>query len=328
MNDLAIKSFIQKPYNQHRVEFWGATTIFGLALLSLVIADSPNRGMFDEAGISFHYYKHYFFPQLVRYTLLYLAFLLLNFVVVPRLIRKEGLALNILLIVLTFLVLGTGLGILDTYYRGYLFSRCTTVEQTFDSIFQDSYRYAFWLLLMFGLYSLIKFSGLYLLANSDDIQAKYRMITRDGLVAFVLWMVSIFLLLMVDADGELVVYWGALSLCGIALYCYSFYSLLPQSLNRKRPFWSYVLRAALVLALSFLPVAFLVLLLMNDGESAIGFSLFNVAFHLLITVPLSWLLFRRHVKGKEELFVLKKELGRSEANLDFLRSLFSCKAVP
>ncbi|GAA4431347.1 hypothetical protein GCM10023188_18790 [Pontibacter saemangeumensis] len=320
MHDLALKNFIEKPYEQHKVEFWAATAIFVFAVFSLSTADLPNEALFEEAGIPFHYYKHYFVPQLMRYALLYLAFLLLNFVVAPRLMRKERLFLNVLLILLTFLAMGSVIGVLDTYSKGYLFREYRTVQQTYDFLFQGSFHRAFWLLLMFGLYWVIKSSGLYLLSNSADIQERYRMITRDGLVAFVLWMVSMFLLLMVNADGELVVFWGVLSLCGIALYCYSFHSLLPKALSRKHPFRDYALRSALLLALSFLPVAVLVLLLTHQEDSAFGFSVFNVAFQLLITVPLSWVLFKRHLKGDQELRVLKKELGRSNANLDFLRS--------
>jgi hypothetical protein len=50
-----------------------------------------------------------------------------------------------------------------------------------------------------------------------------------------------------------------------------------------------------------------------------GFSvgLFNSVIQLLITAPLSWVLFKRKMKGNEEIYVLKKELGRSNANLDF-----------
>jgi LytS/YehU family sensor histidine kinase len=41
---------------------------------------------------------------------------------------------------------------------------------------------------------------------------------------------------------------------------------------------------------------------------------------LFITAPFSWVLFKRHLKGNEELYALKTELGQSHANLDFLRS--------
>jgi LytS/YehU family sensor histidine kinase len=41
---------------------------------------------------------------------------------------------------------------------------------------------------------------------------------------------------------------------------------------------------------------------------------------MFITVPVTWVLYKRHLKGNEEVFVLTKELKQSAANIDFLRS--------
>lgn len=320
MNYLAMENILERPLYFSKVEFWAVTTIFVFAVFSLSTADSPNKVFFDEERIPFDYYQNYFFPQLIRYTLLYLAFLLLSFNVVPRLLRKEALLLNISLIVATFLIIGLVFGITDTYSKNYLFNRYNNEKDTYDNIFQGSFLHAFWVLLMFGLYSAIKYSGLCLLSNSEAIQSKYRMITRDGLTAFVVWMVSMFLLLVFETEGETVVFWGISGLFGILLYCYSFYSLIPKSLSKKNPFIAYVLRAVLVLVISLIPVYVVGQFLTQDGDTALGISFFNVPFQLLITVPLSWVLFKRQMQGNEELFVLKNELGRSNANLDFLRS--------
>ena len=53
-----------------------------------------------------------------------------------------------------------------------------------------------------------------------------------------------------------------------------------------------------------------------------AFSLGGISFLIqtFITVPLTWVLFKRHLKGNEELYALKQELGQSNASLDFLRS--------
>jgi LytS/YehU family sensor histidine kinase len=48
--------------------------------------------------------------------------------------------------------------------------------------------------------------------------------------------------------------------------------------------------------------------------------MFNSVLQMFITVPVTWLLYKRFMKGNEELNVLKKELGQSTANFDFLRS--------
>ncbi len=320
MNDLAIKNFIAEPIQRSRVEFWAATTIFVFALFSLSIESSPNRLDFDEAGIRFQFYKHFFWPQLVRFTTLYLAFQLLNFKVVPRLIRKEAIWLNAFLLLLTYCAVGLITGIADTYYKAYLFRRFETDNDTWNYIFQESFFNTFRLLLIFGFYTAIKFIGMYLVENSVAIQARYRMITQDALTAFMVWMVSVFILLVLDVGEEITVVWAVVSLCAMLLYFFSFYKLIPKSLAAKRPALSYGLRVLLILVLAYLPVAFLLLPLLHDEDSAFGISFFNALFQLVIVAPATWFLYKRQLKGKEEVFVLKKELGYSAANLDFLRS--------
>jgi two-component system, LytTR family, sensor kinase len=320
MNDLTMKSFIAEPLQRNKVEFWAATTIFVFALFSLITADSPNEHHFWEAGYSFNFYENYFWPQLIRYSLLYLAFLLLNFKVLPSFISGQKVWLYVFITLLAFIGLSVFTGILDTYTKGYLFAGYESEDETYSHIFQNSFRYTLWLFLMFGFYSAIKFTGLYLLSNSTTIQSRYRMVTRDALTAFVFWMVSVFLLLIMDVGEEITVVWAVLSLSALLLYCISFYTLIPKALHTKKPLRSYILRSFLVLVLAYLPIAFIILMVVRHEDVAFTVSFFNILFQLAVTVPVTWVLFKRHAKGNEEVFVLKKELGRSNANLDFLRS--------
>lgn len=322
-----MKDFIKKPENFNKIEYWAATTIFVFAVFFLITTPvrtdhiwTPNKALFDEANIPFNYYQNYFFPQLIRYTILYLAFLLLNFIVVPKLIRKKALFLNIFLISLLFLLIGAVLGTTDTYLKTYLFNQYKTQQDTYNIIFQNSFLYACWLMFMYGFYSVVKYTGLYLLSNSEAIQSRYRFITPAGLVAFVLWMISMFLLLIGKAEREIIIVWTVLIPFGIILYWYSFYSLIPKSLMKKKPFRAYIGKTFLVLIILILPVSLLVLLLTYDDDVALFISFFNVPFQLLITAPLSWVLFKRQMQGNEEVYLLRKELGQSTANFDFLRS--------
>ncbi|MCJ8163944.1 histidine kinase [Pontibacter sp. E15-1] len=316
-----MKDLIIKPTFLNKVEFWAATTIYVFAVFFLSAnAVNTNRGLFDEALIRFNYYENHFLPQLVRYTVLYLVFLLLNYTVVPRLIRKEALFRSILLIVASFLAIGLVFGIVDTYHKAYLFQEYSSQQATYNAIFQDSFHYALWLLLMFGFYTIMKYIGLYLLTNSEAIQSRYRIITRDALGAFMLWMISMFLLLLINADGAVVVSWGIFVPFAIAFYCYSFYSLIPKALGKKHAFRSYMFNSFLLMLVSVLPVMLLGMLLIHNAEGGLSISFMNMAFQLLITVPLSWVLFKRQMQGNEELFMLRHELGQSNANLDFLRS--------
>ncbi len=315
---------MKKSVSFTKVEFWAAITIFvfavfffitdGLKDISSVIP--PNKELFDQAMFPFSFYRNYFVPQLVRNSFLFCAFLLLNFVVIPRVIKKEALVKNTSIVLLVFLLSGIILGTTDTYLKEYLF----TNRQTYHTIFWNSFLYAFWLLFLLGLYSVVKYAGLYLISNAEAIHEKYRFITPDGIVAFVLWMISLFLLLISNVNNaEIMALWVIIGPSGILVYWYSFYVLIPHSLSKKRAFLVYSGKVILGLLITYLPVSLLILPLTN-GEVAFNVSLFNVAFQLLITAPLSWLLFNRQIQGKQEVYLLRKELRQSHAHFDFLRS--------
>ena len=51
--------------------------------------------------------------------------------------------------------------------------------------------------------------------------------------------------------------------------------------------------------------------------SFLGITVFTLFF---ILAPVQWYIFKRLARNNEELFVLKKELGQTEANVDLLRS--------
>lgn len=324
-----MKEFINKPGNLNRIEFWAATTIFVFVVFSLITTAvsneetniwTSNRYLIEQARLNFNYYEQYFFPQLIRYTVFYTVFLLLNFRIVPAMIRKQSLLKNITLIVAIYFVLALVTGITDTWLKSYLLPQYDNIENAYNYIFQKAFIYSAWLLLMYAFYSAIKFSGEYLLANSEVIQSKYKVITRDGLTAFVLWMISVFVLLMGNADKVVVATWAVIIPFGIGLYLYSFYDYIPNSLASRRPFLAYIKQLLPVLLVSILPITILMFLFQSDEGMVVGVNLFNIGFQLLITAPLSWMLYKRQLQGKEEIVGLKTALGRSNADLDFLRS--------
>lgn len=322
-----MKDFTKRLDSFSRIEFWAVLTIFVFKLFFFTEGinnfshlRAPNKELFVQAGVPFHYYLNYFVPLLIRFCFLFLSFLLLNFILVPMLVKKQNLLWSIGLITLVFLSGCVVLGMTDTYIRAYLFRKYASTEETYKVVYQQSILYALGLLTIFGFYSLVKYAGLYILSNSERLQAKYKFINREGLVAFVIWMLIMLFLRIFEADGELMLGWALTIPFGIVFYWYAFYSLIPRCLRKKKPFSSYLLRTVLLLAISILPTVFLLMVLIQDGEASIGYSFFNVAIQLLITAPLSWVLFKRRIKGNEEIYSLKKALGQSHANFDFLRS--------
>ncbi|HEY0667862.1 MAG TPA: histidine kinase [Sphingobacteriaceae bacterium] len=324
-----MKDFIKNPVNLHKVEFWAATTMFVFAVFFLV-AKSANgdtnalwttyKWNFEESRAQYSFYTNYFFPQISRYVILYTSFIVFNFYITPRVLKRKEPVLTILLIILSISFMGVLLGVADTYLKAFLLVKYDDLKDAYNYIFQTNFVYTFWLVMMFALYSIIKYTAQYLLLNSELIQSKYQIISREGLIAFVLWMISVFLLLIGQAPHEVVGVWTVIIPFGIGLYWYSFYDLIPKSIKTKRPFYNYILKVILITIVAIFPIIPIALIIYNKGEMAVAINLFNIAFQLLITAPLAWVVYKRRLAGDQELYILKTELGRSYANFDFLRS--------
>lgn len=313
-----MKDFISKPANFVRVEFWAVTTIF-VFMVFFHITDAVTgeaRQRLQGGSVTFDYF---FLARLIHYSVLYGAFLLLNFVVVPRLLKKENLVWHVLLVIMIYLAVALIFGFRDSFLKDAMVPQFQASNRVFNFVFQSSFLYAAWLLMVFTLYCVIKYLSLYLLSRSDTLQARYPFVTPAGLAALVIWMLSLFLLLIKPVEDELIAAWAVLVPSGILLYWWSLYRLLPIALTRKHPFRFYLQRCFLILLVAMIPISFVLFILKGDEEAmAIGF--FNSAFHLFVTVPLTWILYKRQVQGNEEISHLKRELGQTHANFDFLRS--------
>src|SRR5688500_17008094 len=148
-----MKDFISKPANFNKIEFWGATTIFVFAVFFL-ISNATNLGWTNSnspetAQTPFDYY---FISKLIQYTVLYGAFIILNFRIVPELFRKEALWLNIIITLILFTLMGLIFGSTATFLKYYLIPSFRTNRSTHNYLFQNGFLYAFWLLLLYGFY--------------------------------------------------------------------------------------------------------------------------------------------------------------------------------
>jgi two-component system, LytTR family, sensor kinase len=324
-----MKEFLNKFSNFSRVEFWAATTIY-VFIIFFYIADSLDAGSemdrvsnkiwFDKTGIPFYYFQDYFIPKIVKTTFLYAGFLIINLIVVPGFFRRQAIIKNVFVLLLVFTACGLAFGITDTYYKNYLFLNYETEQEAYAMFFRQSFLLSIWLIFVIGFYNAIKFGGVYLLQNSEQIQARYSMITKDVITAFIVWLMSMFLIMLTDPYAEILVAWGVFVPASILFYGYNITFSIRQVLGRKRPLFNYMVRSILIQALAYVPVAALVILLTDDEDAGLGFSLLNAGFQILITAPLAWVIFRKQMKGNEELVGLKRELGQTHANFDFLRS--------
>ncbi len=235
----------------------------------------------------------FFLLSVFSILLLLAGFLVLNFISIPELIEGKSVTRNIFIV--AFAIAAPALTM-------------RTVEL---ALISSS---------VFAIYSALHYAGIYLWRHGDTIQEKYRYLSPGIILAAVLWIVSLFLLYLGDADGGIIATWATLIPAGIALYSYSFYSLIPESFKQKRPFLRYAWKATWVLVALTIPAFVIAMGVSQDAEFPISIGLINFFFQLFVTVPFSWMVFKRYNQGAQKLASLQKELGQSHAEFDFLRS--------
>ena len=308
-----------------RIEFWVVNTLFVFGIIFLLInrlgddpANAPYRKGFDQIGLPFYYYKNFLIPVIIELVIQFAGFLVMNFVLVPRLIKKEQVLINTCWIVLVFIGFGLADWMTDHYPHAYRYVSGSGLDRV--SLFMDNLRSPLQPFVLFGIFTLLKYSALYFITNAQTIEQKNRFVQRDAINAFVVWLISMFILIISESGYELVLGWGVIAPMGILLYCFSFYSLIPRSITKRNGSLRYLLKVALLLDLFLFPVFMFSVLASSNEEVASVITVFNFFFQLLVTAPVSWLLYKKSVRGREEIQVLQKKLGKSNANLDFLRS--------
>lgn len=307
-----------------RIEFWVVNTLFVFGLIVLLTnrigddpANAPFRKGFDQINLPFYYYKNYLIPVIIEMMIQFAGFLVMNFILVPRLVKKEQVIINTIWMVLVFVVFGLVDWFTDQYIHAYRYMSNSGLDRT--SLFMDSMRSPLQPFVLFGIFTLLKYSALYFITNAQTSEKKNRFVQRDAINAFVIWLISMFVLIIFESGYALVLGWGIIAPMGILLYCFSFYSLIPRSILKRNGSVRYLLKIGLLQLLFLFPVFWFSVLASNEDVASV-IAAFNFFFQLLVTAPVSWLLYKRSIMGREEIQVLQRKLGKSNANLDFLRS--------
>jgi two-component system LytT family sensor kinase len=323
MNDL-----LKKNLNLGKIEFWAATTIYVFAVMLLLakVADSANqeiwtpyRYMFNNYHLHYSYSKYYFLPQVFRYTAYYGAYLLWNFIIVPALAEKRRVAWHVILGVALLVALWGLFGITDTWLKGYLFYH-KSADYVYNIVFKTNVLYALWVMMMLTFYSMIKFATRFLLSYVDKTNAKYQELTRGCVSALVICMITAFLLVLIEAKYELIIMFLMIAPISIGMVALSFYTLIAATLAKNKGLFNYLLKVAGIMLVISVPMGFLTGVIFNNIDPVFIIGGFNCGIQILLVAPMCWIIYKRNLAGKEEVVFLKTALGRSTADLDFLRS--------
>jgi two-component system LytT family sensor kinase len=309
-----------------RAEFWVSTILYVFALV-LLISNANNRFtyyvnyQFEQEHVKFSYFSSYFVPALFRYSLLYVSFLLLNFCIVPALIKKKNETINYSFIVILIICIGTITGICNTYSEAYELVRFDTIQQAYNRLFFDSFSYAIWLVIVVSGYVLLKEFAVFLIENKNKNLQGPNQIKVDIGIGLAFWFVGLLFWLTTRSAFEIMAIWSLVIFSTIGMIVYSIYYLLPLLVAKQRKFKTYFFQVFFISLLLAVPMTLIGLFFFYEREEfALVTFFFHMATQLIISAPLSWYLYKRRIENSNEITSLRTELGKSDASLSFLQS--------
>lgn len=304
-----------------KLEFKIASGLYAFAILTLISVKGNEYQVpheFSDAALNFHYFSSYFIPGLFKYSFLYFSFLLLNFCCFPALYRKKNPMINILLIIIVFVFGGMIISITRTYSQAYLLLEFDTHQDAYNHIFFKGFGFAAWLVILIAIYVALKnlvFQFANLEHQDPENQKKVEM-----LMGAIAWFTGILLWLAMDAVFEAIICWTLISAVTIWLLLHAVYDLIPGVIEAGKAVRNYLAKMSLLIIASCIPVGLIAYLISGKAEMIPISIAFNLGAQFLITSPLAWRIYKRRNSTAQQIFTLKKELGKSDASLNFLKS--------
>jgi two-component system LytT family sensor kinase len=143
-----------------------------------------------------------------------------------------------------------------------------------------------------------------------------RKISREIILALVIWFFTF--IIIENADYRLAntigPFWGLWIPCAYILVMLNIYWLIPDFEKSKKGFSAYWSKAIVLTLLVSFPFA------MPFAGKSFWTLLFFCLTQAIITLPLAWYLYQSNKERIQQLMYLQKELGRTTADLQFLRS--------
>lgn len=143
---------------------------------------------------------------------------------------------------------------------------------------------------------------------------------RETIIIFAVWAAITAFVVMVYPWSEFITSWTITIPYGWIMYHASFRWLFPKALMFRYSFLFYAGCILLYCVVIFFVTAIFLSMYIEQEEFFIGMLGITVFILFFLLAPVQWFIFKRFAKNNEELFVLKKELGQTEASVDLLRS--------
>jgi two-component system LytT family sensor kinase len=306
----------------NKIEFLSVSIIYGIAIL-LMIGTGSNRSAYvpshyKELGLSYSYFSNEFMPGIFRYSVQYFSFLLLNFCCLPALFIKSNTALHSLLIVVMYVVCGVVISVTNTYTHADELLDYDNLEEAYFAFFFIGFTRAAWLIALIVIYAGIKTKLLQTLERKEKGDADQMTLELSLGAAF--WFTGTVVLFITRSGYDIIILWTMVIVPTLLLTVYSVYYLIPSVLAQGKTFKIYLGKIILLTVLTGMLIGLVILVTGQEGDLYAIILAFYVPAQLLISTPLAWYIFKSRNDTAAQIHTLQMELGKSDANLGFLKS--------
>jgi hypothetical protein len=305
-----------------KLEFGAVTAIFLLLIFPLLFRSVTDNvfEMQHSYGYKFHqyhqvfdYYIHYLLPSLAHITLVYAAFLFINMVVVPVFLEQQRWLPGLLLLAATVLVLFTGIMVAYSYYYGYLLGVYSSIRGAHMYFAKSAFSTTMFYTIIYVLY----YAGKHL--YFQYVRGR-KLFMNEPFMAGAIWVA-----LLVFAIGVRSRILFILVACGGPYYAAVFYvwytKIFPRYEKVHQRKWILVRDVFLTSFIAGFSILLLTLAIRRDRpEESFVLMLGLFTVQLLVLLPVTWWLYMARENRTATMLNLQKALGRSAADLDFLRS--------
>jgi sensor histidine kinase YesM len=147
-------------------------------------------------------------------------------------------------------------------------------------------------------------------------------ISHESLFILMAWVFIMFFGLNFDSLNEFLLGVIFLIPSGWLLYQLTFHFFFPQAIAMRFSFLYYFMCMSFYSFLAFSSTMMIMAIVYQHVDEDFIFSVagINVVGLFFLQNPIQWFILKRLTRNNEKLFALQKQLGKTEANVDFLRS--------
>jgi hypothetical protein len=309
-----------------KAELWLASGLYLLVLFAVLYPTlyhetqpfytSAIERLFHRNNMEFDYFGHYIMPKLIIATVLYVAFVLTNQLILPRYI-EQGKYQGILLLAAVAGVFFALVTVAYSYRYGYMLG-----YRSIPSFHSYCAGRAFLATVVFSALYAIYYGAKYLYFRYLHAWFIERQVWKKMTIELILMVVGLVAWMMVLAQDDrpaavLVVFWTGLAF--LVFYALLYYVIYPP-FHRGEYRWLALVRNVLIAGMFCSGISLFIIAVSVSGRNIEMVLVTNIFGQVLFTIPLAFILSKVRMKQKNEVLDLEKALGRSSANLDFLRS--------